>query len=175
MCIDPRTYYRKQGQAIDRLGIALDQMERHFTECRSGNGDHHRPFMAPPRPLHGLVGRDALLHGLKQRLFFGGSLALSALNGLPGIGKTALAIELANDPQVLEHFEDGVLWVGLGRQPDILALLGMWGMVLNIAPDHMAKLASVKERAKIIHAAIGTRRMLLVMDDAWQVEDGLAF
>lgn len=133
------------------------------------------PFLAPPRPPYDLVGRDDLLRNLKQRLFAGGSLALSALNGLPGVGKTALAVALAHDREVLEHFQDGVLWAGLGRQADVLALLGAWGAVLGIPSDEMAKLTSIEDRAKAIHAAIGMRCMLLVADDAWQVEVALAF
>jgi transcriptional regulator with XRE-family HTH domain len=39
----------------------------------------------PPQPAaYGLVGRDELLDRVKQRLLAGESLALSALNGLPG-------------------------------------------------------------------------------------------
>ncbi len=62
------------------------------------------PFLAPPRPPYYLIGRDNLLHKLKQQLLTGNNLALSALNGLPGVGKTALAIELAHARDVLKHF-----------------------------------------------------------------------
>ncbi|MGH8060042.1 MAG: NB-ARC domain-containing protein, partial [Candidatus Entotheonellia bacterium] len=131
-------------------------------------------FLAPHRPSYDLVGRDDLLRDLKQRLFAGGSLALCALNGLPGVGKTALAVDLANDREALGHFYDGVLWAGLGRKADVLSHLGAWGVALGIPSGEIAKLTSVEDRAKVIHAAIGMRRMLLVADDAWQVEAALA-
>ena len=54
------------------------------------------PFFAPLLPTYSLVGRDDLLHGLKQHLFGGENLALSALDGLPGVGKTALAVGLGS-------------------------------------------------------------------------------
>jgi tetratricopeptide (TPR) repeat protein len=138
-------------------------------------GDERRtvPFLAPLRPSDGLVGRAELLHDLKQRLFVGGSLAL--LNGLPGVGKTALALELAHDHDVLGHFHDGVLWAGLGRQPDVLAHLGVWAAAVGMPAHDLARLTSVEARAQALHAAIGMRRMLLVADDAWQVEAALAF
>ena len=73
----------------------------------------------------GLVGRAQLLADLRQRLCSGrNALALAALSGLPGVGKTALAVELAHDRAVLDYFRDGVLWVGLGFSPNLLALLG---------------------------------------------------
>ena len=133
------------------------------------------PFMAPPRPPYELVGRNELLHELKQRLIAGGSLALSAFHGLPGVGKTALAIELANDPHLLARFPDGVLWAGLGRQPDTLALLGAWGAALGISSKELARQSDIRQRAQAIHRTIGLRRMLLVVDDAWQAETALAF
>jgi len=45
-----------------------------------------------------LVGRDDEVLKIKLRLRTGGNVALTALNGLPGVGKTALSITLAHDP-----------------------------------------------------------------------------
>jgi MoxR-like ATPase len=39
-----------------------------------------------------LIGRDKGLAQLKERLFAGKNLVLTALNGLPGVGKTTLAV-----------------------------------------------------------------------------------
>jgi tetratricopeptide (TPR) repeat protein len=133
------------------------------------------PFLAPPQSPYGLVGRDVLLKDLKQRLIGKGDLALSVLNGLPGVGKTAMAVALAYDREVLNHFTDGVLWAGLGRQPDTLAHLGEWCMALGIRQSELEKLNSIKARQQAIHTAIGMQRMLLVVDDAWQVETVLDF
>lgn len=133
------------------------------------------PFLAPPAPPYQLVGRDEMLAQLKESLFAGGSLALSALNGLPGVGKTALAVALAHDREILTHFRDGVLWAGLGREGDAFALLGSWAANLGMSSDGIAKLTTISERAKAIRQQIGTRHMLLVVDDAWQSEAALAF
>src|SRR5258706_13014066 len=56
-----------------------------------------------------LVGRDEALSQLRVRLCSGNNLVLTALNGLPGVGKTTLAIALVHDAQVLAHFHDGIL------------------------------------------------------------------
>jgi hypothetical protein len=175
MSLGRTTYYRKQLQALYLLGNVLRRMERRCAGDEGAARDRRPPFMAPPRPPYGLVGRDDVLRGLKQRLMAGESVALSALHGLPGVGKTALAVELANDPDVLAHFEDGVLWAGMGRQPDVLALLSAWGAALGIPAGDLAKLGGLDERVRAVHASIGTRRMLLVVDDAWEPEVALAF
>ena len=128
-----------------------------------------------PGGEHGLVGREQLLHSLKQRLLLGGRVALSALNGLPGVGKTALVTALAHDKEIQAHFADGILWMGLGYQPDVLGGLSRWGTLLGSIPADQAQRSSPGAWAMSIRTAIGQRRMLLVIDDAWQLEDALAF
>ena len=132
-------------------------------------------FLAPSQPHYELVGRDDMLRNLKRRLLATGSLALSALKGLPGVGKTALAVELAHDPEVWEGFPDGVLWIGLGHEADPFSLLGSWALALGMSSDELGQLTTVEDRAQAILTAIGTKRMLLVIDDAWSLEAALTF
>ncbi|EFH86765.1 tetratricopeptide repeat protein [Ktedonobacter racemifer] len=129
----------------------------------------------PLLPAIRLVGRDEELADIKRRLFTGGNVALTALNGLPGVGKTTLSIALAHDRDVRAHFRDGILWAGLGPKPNILGLLSRWGTLLGISATEMASLSDVHAWARAIHNAIGTRYMLLVIDDAWSTEEALAF
>jgi len=129
----------------------------------------------PLTEIGGLVGRDELLDLLKQRLCTGKRSPLTALNGLPGAGKTALAIELTYDCDVQRHFSDGVLWVELGPGPDVPGLLSRWGALLGFTAAEMANLTNGESWARAIHTAIGMRRMLLVIDDAWKSEEALAF
>ena len=133
------------------------------------------PAIPPQQVAHGLVGRDELLDRVKQRLLAGESLALSALNGLPGVGKTALAITIAHDSAVQECFCDGILWAGLGYRPDVISHLSRWGALLGIEPGEMAQLGSVGAWAAALRAKIGPRRMLLIVDDAWKLEEALTF
>src|SRR6266581_2509870 len=134
------------------------------------------PFLAPPQPPYNLVGRDNMMQKLKQQLFRGGNLALSALNGLPGVGKTALALALAHDHEVLEHFCDGVLWAGLGRESNVFSHLGTWGLALGFTPFEIENFTTnYTLLMQTIHRTIGARRMLLVIDDAWSVEAALNF
>ena len=145
-------------------------------ETKPASGPIFDPAIPPsPGGEHGLVGRDELLRKLKERLLSGKRVALSALNGLPGVGKTALATALAYDEEVRAHFADGVLWAGLGYEPDVVGLLSRWGTVLGCPPPDIAQRTQPEAWAESIHGAIGQKRMLLVIDDAWEIAPALAF
>jgi len=122
-----------------------------------------------------LVGRGVLLEQLKQQLYAGGTLAISALNGLPGVGKTSLALTLAHDTEVQEHFQHGILWVGLGTHPEKQELLSRWGVLLGLPAGDIAGIKNYDEWVRTLRALIGMRRMLLIIDDAWHVDDALMF
>src|SRR5947209_10311548 len=141
---------------------------------RATEGEWIDDSAIPLKPTIALVGRDEELGQIKQRLRNGGSVALTALNGLPGVGKTALSIALAHDTEIREHFRDGIVWAGLGPQPNITGHLSRWGTLLGVSANTMAATSSIEERAKTLRAAIGSRFMLLVIDDAWKIEDALA-
>jgi len=141
-------------------------------ETQTASGERNKLFGAPSRPPYNLVGRDDLLHNLKQQLLAGDDLALY---GLPGVGKTVLIRELAYDDHVLHHFCDGILWAGIGQEGDVLSHLGKWGALLGISQYDMARLTSIEDKAKAIHTAIGMQKMLLVIDDIWEVKKGLDF
>jgi tetratricopeptide (TPR) repeat protein/transcriptional regulator with XRE-family HTH domain len=122
-----------------------------------------------------LLGRHTLMQHVKERLLRGDSLALTALNGLPGIGKTALAVALATDLEVQTRFRDGILWAGLGPHPKVLDLLARWGKLLGVAPSEVENVNSQEAWGRTLRATIGKRRLLLIIDDAWSPEDALAF
>ncbi|MCB9135054.1 MAG: tetratricopeptide repeat protein [Anaerolineales bacterium] len=131
------------------------------------------PFLAPPRPSYALIGRDPFFQQFKTSLLNGGHTL--ALYGLPGVGKTALTVALTHDSDLRSRYPDGVLWAGLGNHPNLLALLGIWGTALGLTADELSKLPNLDTRARAIHAAIGLRQMLLVIDDAWASADALTF
>jgi len=119
----------------------------------------------PSLPAH-FLGRDAIVADLSARLTAGGNVALSA-EGKPGVGKTTLAVALAHHRDVLSHFSDGVLWAGLGPQPDLPSRLARWADALGL---DISDRPTVEARAQAVRDAIGHRKLLLVIDDAWQLE-----
>ena len=95
------------------------------------------------------------------------------MNGLPGVGKTSLAVVIAHDSEVRAHFCDGILWSNLGLAAPLLDILRRWGALLGISEAQLATLNDVSSLATALRIAIGNRKMLLVIDDVCHLEDVL--
>lgn len=95
-----------------------------------------------------------------------GTLVVSAIYGLGGIGKSVLAAALAHNPVVQARFPDGILWVTLGQNPDILPLLSGWVQALR---DYHFKPISVEATTTHLRTLLSDKQVLLVVDDVWDV------
>src|SRR5882762_2785394 len=174
----PYPYYREQlcalfGKDAKELGLLSDIDEHDIVE--------QAPLVQPTAPdipgtlssVDSLLGRQDVFMQVKERLLAGNHVALTALGDLPGIGKTALAAALASDWEVRTHFRDGVLWAELGPHPNMLSLLARWGKLLGVTPNQVENVNSRESWGQALRDAIGTRRLLLIIDDAWTAEDAL--
>ncbi len=119
-------------------------------------------------PTHQLIGRGELLATLRTHLL-GAPEARLALEGPPGIGKTRMAIELAYDGPIRQHFRGGVLMMGLGQHPDVELHLRGWADALGLEHDPRLSIAAQVER---IATRIDSRGepCLLIVDDVWKAE-----
>jgi hypothetical protein len=141
-----------------------------------GKGEQRTvPFLAPQLRRAALIGREDVFEEFKRMLLADDPDRVTALTYLVGVGKSALALRLAWDPDVLGKFQDGVLWASLGRTPNISALLGSWAECLGAPPEEMARRHTVENRRQAIKDRIGMSRMLLIVDDAWDVDAANAF
>ncbi len=135
----------------------------------------HDPFLPlQALPASGLIGREGLLLSLIESLNTKSSLSAMTLHGLPGVGKTALLLALTQHKQIQQHFSDGILWAGLGPQPHLFEHLHRWGTLLHIPEEEMKDLYDLSSWAKSLRSHIGTRKLLLILDDVWSVEHALA-
>jgi tetratricopeptide (TPR) repeat protein len=132
------------------------------------------PFSVPyPRPAEPLVGRQALFDDLRTHLCVTAPVRL-ALDGMPGAGKTRLALELVYDDQVRRHFSGGILMTGLGQQPHIESLLRRWCDDLGL--QHASRRSSAEQFAHIARRLNqGGHPCLVIVDDIWATDDASAF
>ena len=132
-----------------------------------------------PRQLPGSVrqfaGREAELAALTGLLEGTDSTpaaaVISAVGGTAGVGKTALAVHWAH--QVAERFPDGQLYVNLrGYDPDepLPAADALAGFLRDLGVPGPDIPAGCSERAARFRSLLAGRRMLVVLDNARQVE-----
>jgi hypothetical protein len=115
-------------------------------------------FVPRPAAFEAIKGK---LLGVEDR-----ALVVSAIAGLGGIGKSVLATAVVLDEEVRQWFDDGILWVTLGQNPDLLSLLGDW--IRELDKSREAFSANTLEAAKqYLGTLLAERQMLLVVDDVW--------
>jgi len=114
----PHLYYREQlctlfGKTAEELGLLSDTHENDIVQqaplpvAQPATSDMLAEVSllidpAVPQPSDGtnsLLGRERLFMQAKHALLAGANLTLTALDGLPGIGKTALAAALSSAPR----------------------------------------------------------------------------
>jgi DNA-binding SARP family transcriptional activator len=139
-----------------------------------------RPRPVVPRELPGpvpqFVGRAAELADLTGLLERAGAqrprpLVISAIAGMAGVGKTALALQWAH--QVADRFPDGQLHVNLrgydpGQPMSAADALAAFLRSLGVAEQDIP--AGTGERAARYRSLLAGRRMLIMIDNARDVE-----
>ena len=114
------------------------------------------------------VARSEALTAVKEKLLVesGQTLVVSAIAGLGGLGKSVLATAIVLDAEVQGRFEDGILWVTLGQNPDLQSCLGDWIRVLDKSRDSFSA-TTLESASGYLNNLLAERRMLLVVDDVW--------
>ena len=172
----PGPYYRRKlcelfEKRPYELGLLPQNRQRHDaapTEQRFQIDPmlHEKPLYAVVQPLdHTLIGREDLLFTMKTGLCTQKRSTLMALYGVPGAGKTALALELAHDDEVRARFPHGIVWARLGQFPNIRSLLSVWAQALGLASQDIAGLESVSALGQALTSLIGERSFLFVIDE----------
>ncbi|NEP19779.1 MAG: hypothetical protein F6J97_23320, partial [Leptolyngbya sp. SIO4C1] len=114
------------------------------------------------------VERPEAMQAVKEKLLAEDdrTLVVSAISGLGGLGKSVLATALVLDPEVQARFDDGILWVTLGQNPDLLTSLGGWIRKLDKSRESFSA-NTVEAASQYLDSLLAERRMLLVVDDVW--------
>lgn len=136
--------------------------------------DEPAPAPAPVRPAQlpatvpDFTGRASFVRELGDRVATseGSVMAVSALAGIGGVGKTTLAVHVAH--QARPHFPDGQLYVDLqgagARVAEPETVLGSFLRALG-TPDSAIP-DSLDERAALYRSTLDGRRILILLDNA---------
>ncbi|MFF4504924.1 BTAD domain-containing putative transcriptional regulator [Streptomyces sp. NPDC001401] len=126
-----------------------------------------RPAQLPPPPAH-FTGRSPTLCDLRTTLEPGRTPAVAVISGMAGVGKSALALQVAHS--LRERFPDGQLYINLhGATPGmtpltpaqaLTALLRDLGTEPRRIPEHPDAAAA------LLRSLLAPTRTLLLLDDA---------
>jgi hypothetical protein len=169
--IRPAPPWHLPGALAQLRQLERDIHNRSFRPLRAGVQYHEGPFwpgerfVDRPEELARLAG--TLLGKDGER-----GVALSAVHGLGGVGKSTLAAALVREPRVRAAFPDGILWATLGQRPELATLLSAWIQALE-PTDLQARTAA--QATATLQSLLQNRQTLLVIDDVWNLADLEAF
>jgi tetratricopeptide (TPR) repeat protein len=159
-----------------RLGDQPAALAEQDQSCRRGAA-HAGPLVMPRQlpaaagPFVGRAGELAALDQLLDKVADVGAVLISAIGGAAGVGKTALALQWAH--QAAGRFPDGQLYVNLrGYDPDqpMPATDALAGFLRALGVAGQDIPAQAAERAAQYRSLMAGRRMLVVLDNAREVE-----
>ena len=165
---------RKTSISAGDNNVIIDGDVKNTTIQISSQPEIPVPRMALPFPQL-LLGRDNLLKAMALVLFSEGrslSMRVAALVGMGGIGKTTLAAALANQPEIENHFPNGTVWVSLGPKPDVMNIFLELGMQFG---RDFTNYPSPEARSRAFASLLHEKRVLIVLDDIWSIEDARLF
>ena len=127
-------------------------------------------YISVPPTVANYIDRPEAVRALRDTLFAADghrAIALTALEGMGGIGKTVLAQALFKDEVVRDAFPDGLVWITVGREPthDLDARLRQIASALGAAADETVTPET------LYRTTIADKAALIVMDDIWSKAD----
>jgi tetratricopeptide (TPR) repeat protein len=117
------------------------------------------PFL-PPDDLSYFVGREEVIEALRKALLAGHHTLLYSLEGMGGVGKSAIAIHIAH--QLRPHFPDGVLWAKLDSS-DTMSILEIFA---NEYGRDVSDYTEPAVRSTIVRGILADKRALIILDNA---------
>ncbi|GIV91049.1 MAG: hypothetical protein KatS3mg055_3567 [Chloroflexus sp.] len=151
------------------LHIQLDSRRRADLERLLASHLHNVPLL----PDH-YIPRETFLTPLREALLRDGAptLGIVGVQGMGGIGKSVLAAALARDLTVRAAFPDGVIWLALGREPNLTARQEDLYLLLTGERENFKDPAQGR---LFLTPALQEKTCLVILDDLWEPEHADAF
>jgi len=121
------------------------------------------------------VGRGSDLETIKTLLNAETNDQMIAIHGLPGVGKTTFATALANDTAVQNAFPDGIFWIPMGVRFNPISGFSTLGQRHLLDSRELRQITRLENAISILRDRIAGKRLLLLLDDAWEVEHVAGF
>jgi len=120
-----------------------------------------------PRPDEFERLKNAILSDVTDR-----TVALTALQGMGGIGKSVLANALCHDETMQDAFPDGIFWVEIGREVSNIAdKMKTIGTTLG---DSAGNYSTPDMGIASLRKLLPNKSVLIVLDDVWDVSMDVA-
>ena len=97
--------------------------------------------------------------------------ALSVYTAWEELEKTVLAVSLAHDEQIRQRFSDGVFWLTVGQDPNVVRLQVL--LASQIGPSRL--FVDVSSGKQCLRQLLRQSECLIILDDVWRAEDVRAF
>ncbi|WP_200907187.1 NB-ARC domain-containing protein, partial [Ardenticatena maritima] len=127
----------------------------------------------PSLPDH-YIPREEFLPPLREALLRSDAtpLGIIGVQGMGGIGKSVLAAALARDLQVQAAFPDGVIWLEMGREPELTARQEDLYLILTGERENFKDPAQGR---LFLAPALQEKACLVILDDVWELPHAEAF
>ncbi|HEX6387335.1 MAG TPA: tetratricopeptide repeat protein [Anaerolineae bacterium] len=110
------------------------------------------------------VGREEELQALQKALAVGEHATIYSIQGMGGVGKTALAIRVAYELRA--HFVDGILWARVDTS-DTMSILSTFASAYGL---DVSRYVDVDSRSRVVRELLADKRALIVLDNAQSSE-----
>src|SRR5215467_6146255 len=129
----------------------------------------------PPLPAN-VVPRPEALDALREKVLArqgqqSYTIALTAVEGMGGIGKTVLAQMLCRDERIRKAFPDGILWQTIGKESEIKPEFRLRAVVEALRGEADKAVKTGMAAADQYRLLMRDKAALLVIDDVWSADD----
>ena len=131
---------------------------------------HYVPREEEERLCAALLARAAPMFALS-----GARAATSSVAGVAGLGKTTIMTWLGRSVRVQTVFSDGICWLAFGQERDAFGRMRELAEMLGMPRDEIKELRDVTDAARQLQPRLKGKRMLLMLDDVWRLEQAKPF